>query len=129
MSKAKSLILYKLCLIIIGTSVLTLGMHLFYVKQLWKKRRASFDLEDILNSDAAPKIRKESQMEKLEKERKVDVAILKDKAYWIHHNVLYQADIHSSGEILTDEATPVDVINMPDSQLNKIIKIVDSFNN
>ena len=128
MSKAKSLILYKLCLIIIGTSVLTLGMHLFYVKQLWKKRRASFDLEDILNSDAAPKIRKESQMEKLEKERKVDVAILKDKAYWIHHNVLYQADIHSSGEILTDEATPVDVINMPDNQLNKIIKIVDSFN-
>ena len=76
----------------------------------------------------APKVRKESQMEKLEKERKVDVAILKDKAYWIHHNVLYQADIHSSGEILTDEATPVDVINMPDSQLNKIIKIVDSFN-
>ena len=128
MSKAKSLILYKLCLIIIGTSVLTLGMHLFYVKQLWKKRRASFDLEDILNSDVAPKIRKESQMEKLEKERKVDVAILKDKAYWIHHNVLYQADIHSSGEILTDEATPVDVINMPDNQLNKIIKIVDSFN-
>ena len=104
-------------------------MHLFYVKQLWKKRRANFDLEDILNSDMAPKVRKESQMEKLEKERKVDVAILKDKAYWIHHNVLYQADIHSSGEILTDEATPVDVINMPDNQLNKIIKIVDSFNN
>jgi len=103
-------------------------MHLFYVKQLWKKSRASFDLEDILNSDKAPKVRKESQMEKLEKEKKVDVAILKDKAYWIHHNVLYQADIHSSGEILTDEATPVDVINMPDSQLNKIIKIVDSFN-
>lgn len=128
MNKAKSLILYKLCLIIIGTSVLTLGMNLFYIKQLWQKRSANFDLEDILNSDAAPKVRKESQMEKLEKERKVDVAILKDKAYWIHHNVLYQADIHSSGEILTDEATPVDVINMPDSQLNKIIKIVDSFN-
>ena len=128
MSKAKSLILYKLCLIIIGTSVLTLGMNLFYIRQLWKKGRANFDLEDILNSDMAPKVRNESQMEKLEKERKVDVAILKDKAYWIHHNVLYQADIHSSGEILTDEATPVDVINMPDNQLNKIIKIVDSFN-
>jgi uncharacterized membrane protein len=128
MSKAKSLILYKLCLIIIGTSVLTLGMNLFYIKQFWQKRRADFNLEDILNSNAAPKVRKESQMEKLEKEKKVDVAIVKDKAYWIHHNVLYQADVHSSGEILTDEAKPVDVINMPDNQLSKIIKIVDSFN-
>ena len=103
-------------------------MNLFYIKQFWQKRRADFNLEDILNSNAAPKVRKESQMEKLEKEKKVDVAIVKDKAYWIHHNVLYQADVHSSGEILTDEAKPVDVINMPDNQLSKIIKIVDSFN-
>lgn len=128
MNKAKALILYKLCLIIIGTSVLTLGMNLFYIKKLWKKKVTSFDLDNILNSEDAPKIRKESQMEKLEKKNKVDVAIVKNKAYWVHDNVLYQADVHSSGEILTDEAVPVDVINMPDYQLNKIIKIVDSFN-
>jgi hypothetical protein len=41
---------------------------------------------------------------------------------------LYEADVHSSGEILTDKAVPVDVINMPEKQLSKIIKIVDSFN-
>jgi hypothetical protein len=128
MNKAKALILYKLCLIIIGTSVLTLGMNLFYIKKLWTKKTKTFDLEQILNSEDAPKIRKESQMEKLEKRSKVDVAIVKDKAYWVHDNVLYEANVHSSGEILTDEAVPVDVINMPEKQLSKIIKIVDSFN-
>lgn len=67
-------------------------------------------------------------MKKLERKTRVDVAIVKGKAYWVHNNILYQAGIHSSGEILTDEALPVDVINMPEKQLEQIIKIVDSIN-
>lgn len=74
------------------------------------------------------KNKKESQMKKLEKKTKVDVAIVKGKAYWVHNNILYQAGLHPSGEILTDEALPVDVINMPQKQLEQIIKIVDSIN-
>lgn len=56
------------------------------------------------------------------------MAVVKNKAYWVQDSVLYQADVHSSGEILTDEAKPVDVINMPEKQLKHIIEIVDSFN-
>jgi len=68
-------------------------------------------------------------MKKLDKQTRIDVAIVKGKAYWAHNNTLYEADIHNSGEILTDEAKPVDVINMPEKELKKIIEIVDSINN
>jgi len=65
---------------------------------------------------------------KLEKKHSIDVSIVKNKAYWVHNNTLYQAEIHPSGEILSDEAAPVDVINMPEKDLEKIIEIVDSMN-
>lgn len=71
---------------------------------------------------------KMSQMQKFNKNRIVDVAILNNKAYWVHDNILYEAEIHRSGEILSDEAKPVDVINMPEKQLKKIIEVVDSLN-
>jgi hypothetical protein len=67
-------------------------------------------------------------MTKLEKKNKVDVSIVRNRAYWVHNNTLYQAEIHPSGEILSDEALPVDVINMPEKDLAKIIEIVDSMN-
>lgn len=67
-------------------------------------------------------------MERLEKQTRVDVAIVENKAYWIYNSILYEAEVHKSGEILSDEAKPVDVINMSKDELDNIIKIVDSFN-
>jgi hypothetical protein len=67
-------------------------------------------------------------MQKLQKSKKLEVLIIKNKAYWLYNNTLYEAEIHESGEILTDEAKPVDVINMQKKDLNKIIEIVDYFN-
>jgi hypothetical protein len=67
-------------------------------------------------------------MEKLIKKSNVDVAIVNDIAYWVHQNTLYSANVTETGEILTEEASPVDVINMPEKQLKSIIEIVDSFN-
>jgi hypothetical protein len=67
-------------------------------------------------------------MKKLKKKSTLSVTIIKNKAYWVFDNILYEADVHPSGEILSDEAIPVDVINMPENKLNQIIKIVDSFN-
>lgn len=125
MSKVKELLLYKFCLIIVGTSTLTVGMNLYNVRQQWKERR---NINKILDQDLGMKQKKETQMDKLKKQSVVDVAFLNNKAYWVQNNVLYHADVLPSGEILTDEAEPVDVINMPKNQLNKIIKIVDSFN-
>jgi hypothetical protein len=67
-------------------------------------------------------------MKKLKKKSTVSITIIKNKAYWVFDNILYEAEVHPSGEILSDEATPVDVINMPENKLKQIIKIVDSFN-
>jgi hypothetical protein len=67
-------------------------------------------------------------MWKLEKRNRVEVAIVNNKAYWVYNSILYEAEVHRSGEILSDEAKPVDVINMSKSELEKIIEVVDSFN-
>jgi hypothetical protein len=67
-------------------------------------------------------------MGKLEKRNRVEVAIVNNKAYWVYNSILYEAEVHRSGEILSDEAKPVDVINMSKSELEKIIEVVDSFN-
>lgn len=125
MNRIKELLLYKFCLILIGTSVLTVGMNLYNVRQQWKDRRS---LNSSLESKSTVKEKKETQMQRVQKQKVVDVAFLNNKAYWVQNNILYHADVLPSGEILTEEAEPVDVINMPKSQLNKIIKIVDSFN-
>jgi hypothetical protein len=123
--KTKELLLYKFCLILVGTSTLTVGMNLYNVRQQWKERKS---LNKVLGKENGMKHKKETQMERVKKQSVVDVAFLNNKAYWVQNNVLYHADVLPSGEILTEEAEPVDVINMPKGQLQKIIKIVDSFN-
>lgn len=132
MTKIKDVILYRFSLIIVGTSVFNLGINTYYVRKRVMDRIRGVDnnrsIVDELFKESPMKEHRLSQMQKLKKQTTVDVAIVKNKAYWVQDNVLYQTNIHSSGEILTDEAEPVDVINMPEKQLKHIIEIVDSFN-
>lgn len=67
-------------------------------------------------------------MEQLQKSNHVQVLIVKDKAYWIYDYVLYEAGVHKGGEVLADEAKPVDVFSMKTKDLEEIIKIVDQIN-
>ncbi len=56
----------------------------------------------------------------------VSVAIVNNKAYWVHNNIFYSASIDSSGEIDTDNAKPVDPFSMSEKETKKLLKILDS---
>lgn len=72
---------------------------------------------------------KESQMQKLEKENNISVAIVDNFAYWAQDNVLFKANLDENGVIDFETKTPVDVMSMSKKELNSIVNIVDSINN
>jgi len=55
----------------------------------------------------------------------IRVAIVEDKAYWVIHNVLYQADV-VDGEIEKEYASPVDAFDMDFKQVGKLMNILDN---
>lgn len=73
-------------------------------------------------------INRKSQMDKILGNTRINVAINNDKAYWIKDNVLYKASIDEEGNIDSDNASPVDVINASPAELKKITEIVDRIN-
>lgn len=132
MGSLKIRLVEKISFMIMGSSVFMVSMNSFRVKELIVDKLFPIFKKDGINSlnfeNKGMPEPKMSQMEKFNKNRVVDVAIVNNKAYWVHDNILYEAEIHQSGEILSDEAKPVDVINMPEKQLKKIIEVVDSLN-
>jgi len=60
-----------------------------------------------------------------EEENFIKVAIVEDKAYWIINNVLYQADV-IDGEIMKEDAEPVDAFDMEFGDVNKLMNILDN---
>ena len=60
-----------------------------------------------------------------EDENFIKVAIVEDKAYWVIHNVLYQADVIDE-EIDKDNAFPVDAFSMDFKEVNQLMNILDN---
>lgn len=57
----------------------------------------------------------------------INVAIIEGKAYWIYNNTFYEADIVD--DVIDKESSkPVDTMNMPIYELNKMLFIVDHLN-
>ena len=66
-----------------------------------------------------------SQLEKVRKRNIIRVAIVDRKAYWVHDNIFYQADV-VDGYIDNDDATPIDAHSLSKKELNKLLTILDS---
>ena len=60
-----------------------------------------------------------------EDENFIRVAVVEDKAYWIINNVLYQTSV-IDGEIMKEEAEPVDAFDMEFSDVNKLMNVLDN---
>ena len=54
----------------------------------------------------------------------IRVAIVEDKAYWIIENTLWQAQV-VDGEIMKDDARPIDAFDIDYKELNKMMNILD----
>ena len=86
-----------------------------------------FPLSFILFIDFIIRYIKEEDLEEEEgyDENYIKVAIVEDKAYWIIENVLYQANV-IDGEIMKEEAEPVDAFDMEFSDVNKLMNVLDN---
>lgn len=51
------------------------------------------------------------------------VAVVDDKAYWVHNNIFYESDVTSEPDFST--ARPVDTMSMKPKQLNELLVILD----
>lgn len=53
----------------------------------------------------------------------VRVAVVEDRAYWVHDNVFYESDVTPEPDFAT--ARPVDTMSMKPKELNELLIILD----
>lgn len=75
-----------------------------------------------------PNLEKESQMKSIINKNKIDVAVVKDKAYWVRNNKIYKSSIKENGDVDIENAEEVDVFSLSDKEMQALLKIVDSLN-
>jgi hypothetical protein len=69
----------------------------------------------------------ENSEEDMEDPELINVAIMDDKAYWIHNNTFYVADIVND-EVDKTTSRPVNTMEMSLYEINKMMFIVDHLN-
>lgn len=84
------------------------------------------DLDSMMRSPA-PKEQIETQMQKMQKKNIIRVAIVNDKAYFVHENTFYTAKI-VDGEVDRSSASPVNAIDMSKKEINHLLSILDNMN-
>ena len=67
----------------------------------------------------------DSQLHRLRKRNAMTVAIVEDKAYWVHDNVFYETDV-VDGEIVRENAKQVDAFSLSSKQFSNLLDILDN---
>jgi hypothetical protein len=138
----KEKIFYKAWLSIVSINIINLSMILFSIKSklspsleafrqessdLMSTQRQNmgiepsiYDLEAVFNNNV-PK----NQLEKIREKNIIRVAIVEKKAYWVHDNIFYQADV-VNGYIDNNDAVPIDAHSLSQKELIKLLTILDS---
>lgn len=78
------------------------------------------DLQAEFNNDIP-----QSQLDRIRKNSIVRVAIIGEKAYWVHDNTFYETDI-IDGYIDNENAKPVDAFKLSDKEFVKLLMILDN---
>lgn len=68
---------------------------------------------------------KQTQLEKMRKSKTTTVAIVGDKAYWVHENIFYESGV-INGHVDKDNAKPVDAHKLSTKQFEKLLSILDN---
>lgn len=66
-----------------------------------------------------------SQLERIRKNNVIRVAIIEDKAYWVHDNVFYETDI-IDGYIDNENARPINAYKLSEKEFIKLLSILDN---
>lgn len=102
-------------LLVLTPWVLTVA-SLLTIIYIQNRNRHSFDDHfDIEDDDLIPDWVNEKEV--------VRVAVVDDKAYWVHDNIFYESEVTSEPDFST--ARPVDTMSMKPKQLNELLVILD----
>jgi len=102
---------------IIATGVPSWNMILFYTKPRQNENYQNFEKNGIGNR---------SQMARLVHKDRVNIAIVDDKAYWVHDNKFYTSYINEYGLIDKDAAEIIDVFSMSEEEIEELLDILDN---
>lgn len=69
--------------------------------------------------------KKNSQLEKRSSSNSLKVIVIDQKAYWVVNNIFYVADL-IDGKPDTENAKPVDTLNMSKHDIDKLLFILDN---
>lgn len=56
----------------------------------------------------------------------VKVAICENVAYWVVNNEIYRADVDKEGRVDSERASVIDVFNLSEKEVEKLLVIIDS---
>lgn len=86
-------------------------------------------IKDFLPKSTTKKSRRSvTQSSKHTADNMIRVVVAEGKAYWVANNVFYVSDIRN-GDPDLETAKPVDTLNMPKKELDKMLSILDSLGN
>jgi hypothetical protein len=78
------------------------------------------DIEAFVGADGSG-----SQLDQIRKKNVIKVAIIGDKAYWVHNNTFYESDI-VDGYIDNSAAKPIDAHSLSKKEFNKLLSVLDN---
>lgn len=116
--------LYRLWLSIIVTNVINLSMIFLSIKSVLRKSYDNFknQSQKIKNQKTS---NFNSQLEKMRKNRTLTVAIVGEKAYWVHENTFYESNV-IDGHIDKESAKPIDAFAMSKKEFDQLLDILDN---
>ncbi len=80
-------------------------------------------IKNLVKQSLLKEMKEEEEKEAHEKGF-VKVAIVEDKAYWIIDDILWQTNV-VDGEIIREDAHPIDAFDIDFKELNKMMNILD----
>jgi len=96
--------------------IATVGALLYVIVQ-YNKRLSEYNDEDFY----------EESFDEDEIKDTIHVAVYEDKAYWVHENIFYEADLIAEPDFAT--ARPIDTMSLSTKQITELMEVLDELEN
>ena len=116
--------IYRSSLAVVCKSPLNFGTMIASVMPNYFDDTEELNLEDIL-SRIPQKENELTQMEKVQRQNIIRVAIVNEKAYFVHENTFYTAAL-INGEVDRSSASPINAFDMSKKEMNMLLSILDN---
>jgi hypothetical protein len=127
---------YRLWLNIIETSQIRLSMNFYYIKlgliQLLSNSLDKFKNLNLPQSQNQLRQNnssnhKSTQIDNVRKKNKISVAIVNNRAFWVHNNTFYTSEV-IEGVVDGENAIPIDAYQLSPSEISLLMNVLDEIN-